>query len=81
MANPFDVGSGQQSGPIRQVVVVQIPEEEWQRWEGTPVEHVPLQSPFNAALEEYRDWKIISHTFTLKPEGGAVLTFLLERSV
>ena len=30
--------------------------------------------------QEYlNDWKVLSHTFTLQPEGAALLTLLIER--
>ncbi len=77
--DPADVSGGQpQSGPIRQVVVVHIPEEDLQQG---PVVHVPLGTQINPQLDEYRDWTVVSHTFTLNPAGGAVLTVLFERHV
>ena len=76
--DPMDVSGGQPQsrGPIRQVVVIQIAEEELQQG---PVVPIPLEAPFNEQLDAYRDWMAVSHTFTLNPGGGAILTVLFER--
>lgn len=74
--DPAGVSGGQpQRGPIRQVVVVQVPAEALEQGDVVPI---PLEAPFNPQLEEYRDWRAVSHTFTLRPDGGAVLTVLFE---
>jgi hypothetical protein len=76
LMDPAGVSGGQpQRGPIRQVVVVQVPAEALEQGDVVPI---PLEAPFNPQLEEYRDWRAVSHTFTLRPDGGAVLTVLFE---
>jgi hypothetical protein len=79
--DPADVSDEQlqRRGPRRQIVIVHIAEVELHS--GSPVVSIPLEAPFNEQLDEYRGWTAVSHTFTLKPGGGAVLTILFERSV
>jgi hypothetical protein len=44
-------------------------------------EHIDLDLCDYIDQEYLDEWKVLSHTFTLQPEGGALLTLLLEASV
>ena len=43
-------------------------------------EHIDLDLDAYVDQEYLNDWKVLSHTFSLQPEGGALLTLLIERS-
>lgn len=42
-------------------------------------EHIDLDLGAYVDQEYLNDWKVLSHTFTLQPEGAALLTLLVER--
>jgi hypothetical protein len=42
-------------------------------------EHIDLDLGAYIDEEYLNDWKVLSHTFSLQPEGGALLTLLIER--
>jgi hypothetical protein len=44
-------------------------------------EHVDLDLGDYIDQEYLEEWKVLSHTFSLQPEGGALLTLLLEAPV
>jgi hypothetical protein len=41
-------------------------------------EHIDLNLADYIDQEYLEEWKVLSHTFSLQPEGGALLTLLLE---
>jgi len=42
-------------------------------------EHIDLDLDAYVDQEYLDHWKVLSHTFSLQPEGGALLTLLIER--
>jgi hypothetical protein len=42
-------------------------------------EHIDLDLGAYIDQEYLDNWKVLSHTFSLQPEGGALLTLLVER--
>lgn len=44
-------------------------------------EHIDLDLGEYIDQEYLEEWKVLSHTFSLQPEGGALLTLLLEAPV
>jgi hypothetical protein len=44
-------------------------------------EHIDLDLGAYVDQEYINDWKVLSHTFTLQPEGAALLTLLVERTL
>jgi hypothetical protein len=44
-------------------------------------EHIDLDLGDYIDQEYLEEWKVLSHTFSLQPEGGALLTLLLEAPV
>ena len=44
-------------------------------------EHIDLDLGDYIEREYLEEWKVLSHTFSLQPEGGALLTLLLEAPV
>jgi hypothetical protein len=44
-------------------------------------EHIDLDLGAYVDQEYLNEWKVLSHTFSLQPEGGALLTLLLEAPV
>lgn len=42
-------------------------------------EHIDLDLGAYVDQEYLNDWKVLSHTFTLQPEGAALFTLLVER--
>jgi hypothetical protein len=44
-------------------------------------EHIDLDLGDYIDQEYLNEWKVLSHTFSLQPDGGALLTLLLEAPV
>jgi hypothetical protein len=44
-------------------------------------EHIDLDLGDYIDQDYLDEWKVLSHTFSLQPEGGALLTLLLEAPV
>ena len=44
-------------------------------------QHIDLDLGDYIEQEYLNDWKVLSHTFSLQPEGGALLTLLLESTL
>jgi hypothetical protein len=83
---PEDIsgGAGRAEAMERRLLIRTIPKEKLQDVMlldaalGRGV-HIDLDLGAYVDQEYLNDWKVLSHTFTLQPEGAALLTLLIER--
>ncbi len=78
-------GAGRAGAVQRRLLIRSIPDEaislmQLHRALGEG-EHIDLDLGDYIDQEYLEEWKVLSHTFSLQPEGGALLTLLLEKPI